>query len=128
MKNIANTSRVITITPKISSWIPGTPTYVENQSSKVNVGGAPMLLEKIEWTMAGCTFVPNTFNSGGSAGGAPIAATATKVRELNKNKYPLRVDDVGVCAGTFTTPVGVVLPCICDFKITDAGQTKVKCN
>ena len=128
MLAIANLDRVITITP-LGGWIPGAPTYGQTPSVKSKVRGASLkavLLDKLTWSMAGCTATGKVFVSGGS-GVTPIAATSTKVTDKNLNKKPLRITDSGVCNGTFTDG-GTVYNCKCNFVITNAGQTKTVCN
>lgn len=124
---IANLDRVITITPT-GAWTPGTPSYTQTPSVKTKAKGLTLkaiLLDKITWTMASCIMIGKHFVSGGSS--TPITATATKITDKHLNKKPLRRTDAGVCAGTFEIG-GVVTPCSCNFVITNAGQTKVKCN
>lgn len=123
LKDTANEDRVITITAK-GAWTPGTPNYTETKSDKVNSNGKKILLDQITWTMAGCIWAPNAFVSGQNT--MAIQYSGSKCKEINKNLYPLRLNDKGECGGQFKPPVGPNIPCSCDFEITDAGQTKAK--
>jgi hypothetical protein len=64
------------------------------------------------------------------AGGGFITATALKARA--EGAPPLRLNDMGTCAGGWSLvdvePPAVTQPCACNLKISDAGQTKVRCK
>ncbi len=129
---IANESRVITITPTgAATWTPGNPSYTEHSSNKVKAGGGKILLSRISWTLAvgACTKAGYTHNGGSTLN--PIGPTITKVHETNLPVWqgaPLAKGDKGNCMGVFvnTNPPFDVVNCTCDFEITDAGQTKAK--
>lgn len=132
LKDIANTDRVITITPTgAASWTPGNPSYTEHPSNKVKANNKGILLSRISWTLAAgaCVKAGYTHNGGGTLN--PIDPTATKVTETNLPVWqgkPLRKDDKGNCMGIFVNTVAHfdVVNCTCDFEITDAGQSKAK--
>jgi len=76
-----------------------------------------------------CPFTSATYTF--VAGNGMINATATKTRA--DALLVLRKDDAGTCKGT--TPLGgwtltalphTAIPCACNVKIADAGQTKAK--
>ena len=76
-----------------------------------------------------CPFTSATYTF--VAGNGTINATATKTRA---DALPvLRKDDAGNCVGTpvaggwtLTNPPNTAIPCACNIKIADSGQTKVK--
>jgi len=131
---IANTDRVITITPTgAATWVPGKPTYTEYPSLKVKAGGKAILLTRISWIMTPgvCSKAGYTHVSGSTLN--PISATGTKTQETNLPVWmgpPIRRTDKGNCMGVFTNTVAPfdVVNCTCDFEVTDAGQTKAKCQ
>lgn len=106
----------ISATPT-GGWIPSTnPVYTKTQSTKIKISNNPIWENTISWTITGCTLGGNT---GGGASATPITATATKVKG---DTYPvLRVGDKGICNGNISGT-----PCVCNYEVTDAGQTKVK--
>lgn len=122
---IANEDYVITITPN-GAWIPGPAAghnYIEQKSTKTKMNNKFVVRTPLTWTAAGCTLPGYVF----SAGGGTINATGTKSNwEALK---ALRVNDQGTCNGLFNKippPPGVTQVCNCTFKITAAGQVKVK--
>ncbi len=120
-KFIANIDRTITITPQPGPWVPGTPTYIQTPGASQDApNGKSILLNSISWTMAACTLSGGTFVSGGST--SPITAGSLPTCA---GQAPLRVDDEGMCTGSFTV-LGVPTPCSCKFKITNAGQSKAE--
>ena len=130
LKLIANEDRVITKTSG-GGWTPGNPNYTEHPSAVVKAEGKAILLSRISWIMAACTFAGYNFISG--ATNNPISPTCTKVKEMDIMGWdgkPLRKDDKGDCMGIFVmiAPPFTVVNCKCDFEITNAGQTTSRCQ
>lgn len=128
LKEIANTDRQITITPK-GVWTYGVPTYTESPSTKVKACGKAVLLISISWLLApgACIMAGYNFIGGGTFN--PISATATKTTETVMGGKPIRINDKGDCKGAFVlnVPPFTVVNCQCDFEVTAAGQIKCKC-
>jgi hypothetical protein len=122
LKEIANTDRIITITPG-GGWVPGIPNYIPHLSTKVKANAKQIIVGVLPWTMAGCQLPPSVFVSGGGS----IVPTATKTKEAIFGECPLRKDDMGTCNGSFIF-FGFPTNCTCSFQITNAGQSKVKCD
>lgn len=120
---VATTGRTITITPQDGAT-PGTPAYTQEQAAKLKASGAAVLLNQISWVMSGC--IRGTYVLVSGSGSMFASAVATK----SVSKMPMRKNDTGNCSGSL---VNTVTPydtstCHCQFKISDAGQTKVKCS
>lgn len=119
---VANEDCTITITP-LSGATPGIVNYTQHKASMVNAGSGKMLVDKIEWTVSGCTL------AGGYAGGTlnPKAMNATAARLKCDRKAVMRLGDSGLCSGQLTAPPPATpVSCSCRFAITAAGQPKVK--
>lgn len=114
---IANTGRVITITPQ-GGWTPSVPAYVNIPAAKAKCGGLFALVQAISWSISGCT--QGAFSGGG---GGTMVATAQKVTA--DGQPVMRENDAGICSGVLAGP-GPPITCICEFKIINAGQTKMK--
>lgn len=116
---IANTGRTITITPQ-GGWTPGGPSYTHIESGHIKLSGSKAILSQIVWTVSGCSM--GAFVGGG---GGNIQATASNVKM--DGMKPMRETDEGSCSGTLKNPnTGATIPCSCKYKITNAGQSKVK--
>ena len=116
---IANTHRIISISPQ-GAWTPGSPVYIQTPAAKMKVNNIPVLVTQISWTITGCT--AGAFTGGG---GGSIPATAVKCKADNQSV--MRENDTGQCQGVLTNPnTGATLNCTCEYKITNAGQIKVK--
>ena len=121
---VANEDRIITIEPQ-GGWTPGTPNYTEIKSDKNILSGKKALIDKISWTITGCTFGSNV-HLGGSG---QMQSTAQKSKM--ESKFLMREKDEGMCNGQFQppgTPPPPPISCSCKYKISNAGQTKVKSN
>ena len=121
-----------------SNTLPGGMTYAGDQpidptkivpvkSAKSKAVAKFLCLEKITLTFAVGT-APCPFTKAGFtfvSGSGSILSTAIKVKA--EGKAILRLNDTGLCSGTWTNnSSGATVPCACNLKISDAGQTKVK--
>lgn len=121
---IVNEDFIMTITPG-GSWTPGTPLYTMFKAIKLKVNGKFVLIWHLLWDMANkdCTKSGYTHQEGAGI----IFPTGTKCFTNGDN--PLRRTDSGTCNGTFKkNSDGSILNCNCTFELTDAGQSKAKCN
>lgn len=118
-QNIANASRVITITP-LDGATPGTATYINTQADHLKVGGSPALVDKIQWTVVGCT---KGSYAGGTETTKEMTASAQKVKA--NGKAVMRVGDNGMCAGKLLYLSGS-MTCSCRHEIAQAGQIKAR--
>jgi len=116
---IANTARIITITPQ-SGAIPGVPVYANTEADHLSVGGSKALVDKIQWTVAGCSLGSYV---GGTESTKDMTATATKVAA--NGKAVMRAGDNGMCSGKLVYLSGSVT-CSCKFEITSAGQSRAR--
>lgn len=118
---ITNEDYSITITPS-GAWTPGDPTYIPTLTTKSLASNKKILTTILTWTISNCTLAGFSHNGGAGS----ISPTSTKV--LCESNKPLRNQDSGNCAGTFTKTTAPfnVIPCACVYQITDAGQAKVK--
>lgn len=120
---IANEDFQVTITP-LGAWTPGSPVYTPQLADNAKLDGKRIVKEKIEWEITtGCQNPQGSGGGGSAISGNPIVATATKVK--CDGKAVVRNGDIGSCKGSQSTS-GSPLTCTCDFKITDAGQNKVR--
>ena len=122
---IANEDYTITITP-VGAWIPGTPNYTIFKATKLKVNSKFALILHILWQMTNldCILAGYTLTFGAGI----IMPTGTKC--LTNSNNPLRRTDKGTCNGSFLQNVApfAVVPCSCNFEITNAGQNKSLCN
>ena len=130
-KEIANTDLSISITPSgAATWTPGTPTYTKISASGTKCSNKSILCNQIIWVMVPASCTQATPPAVHLSGAGSMAATAGKVKAkaLGTKSAVMRKDDSGTCTGVFTVtgPPPIPQPCSCTFKITDAGQTKVK--
>jgi len=110
---------VVTITPNTAA-IPGAFSafsVIEQKAPRLSASGADVLIGAISWTAAACILPGGVLVPGAGS----ITATAAKV--TTDGAKPLRVNDSGMCTGSFTTQAGPV-PCSCSLKISAAGQNK----
>ena len=98
------------------------------KSTKSKAGATFICIEKITLTFVVARPCPHTLSAHTFVSGSgSITALAQKVK--TETKLVLRKDDTGTCSGTWTrNSDGTVVPCSCNLKIADAGQTKVKGN
>ena len=118
---ICTTARTIAITP-LSGATPGTASYTQTVTSKVKVSGSGVLLDKIEWTVTGCSSAAYT---GGTASPKSMSATNSKV--LCSGKKIMRLGDSGTCTGVLVSGNNSI-PCSCKHEIVSAGQNKVSAS
>jgi hypothetical protein len=122
---IANEDYAITITPG-GGWTPGNPNYTIFKATKLKANAKFVLILHILWQMLNldCVLAGYTLTSGGGI----IMPTGTKC--LTNGNNPLRRTDSGKCNGAFVqnvSPYAVIL-CNCNYEITNAGQSKAKCE
>ena len=104
-------------------WVPGTPNGIPVPVPTFKAGDLPTLGMTLPFVASGCTMPAYTFVSGGGA------IVATSICQVNSTST-LRKNDMGSCTGGFTLTATPFTPlvCSCSVKISDAGQTGVKCN
>ena len=119
MKEIANEDLEIERV-SLGAWQPvGTANFTFSVSDKFKLSTKKVLYNTISWTIMGCVLTGKTH--GGGASSSPIISTTIKTKI--ENFGVLRKEDVGICTGNFEG-----IPCTCNFKISNAGQTKTKSN
>jgi hypothetical protein len=108
----------------LGTWIPGTPSWTKTVSNKSKASNEAILLTTLSWNMSGCVLASYTFISGNGS----MNATATKCK--HESRFPLRKTDNGMCSGVFNLTASPFTPlaCSCRFEITNAGQSKAKCE
>ena len=120
---ICNSDRIITITP-LGAWIPGNPNYTNFECTKLKVNSKFALIWHILWDIKDCIKAGYTFGVGGGI------IMPTGIKCFTNGDNPLRKNDFGLCSGSFTNnvaPFDVVI-CSCKYEITNAGQSKVRCE
>jgi len=118
---LANTDFSVTITPQDGATA-GTPSYVTIEAASVSApDGKKVLVEKIVWTVVGCS---NGSYTGGTTDPQSMDATAEKM--TCNTLAPMRKGDNGMCSGVLAMVPSGTKTCSCKFEITDAGQSKVK--
>jgi hypothetical protein len=120
---IANEDYQITKT-SLGAWTPGTPDYTIFKATKLKCNSKFVLIWHILWqiTKLDCVLAGYTL----TAGAGIIMPTGTKCFTNSDN--PLRKTDNGLCNGSFSDGHGGTVNCNCRYEITNAGQSKAKCE
>jgi hypothetical protein len=104
----------------------GTLTITSTPSTKVKPEGKGVYTASLQFTLVGANatgYDPGTVQIVGTAA---IAATAVKVKA--DGSFVMRVDDQNAAVSMTGTISGTPTPFVEPWKITNAGQTKVKGN
>lgn len=132
---VANNNCAFQITAGAPLWTPGSPNYVKLQALKEKLSGASTLKGTITWTLppGGCTWNGPTPPGPGTLVSGAGSMNATSLKKKCDGQFVMRQDDQGVCNGQFIvqvppTPTPTPVPCTCTFKISNAGQIKVKAD
>ena len=122
-KEFATTESTFKATPT-GAWTPKPEAIVAVfiPSTKMQAESKTIAMEKITWTVTGCTLAGHTHSGGANT--EPMVATSEKC-EI-ETKGIMRKGDKQNCQGTFI-PIGGPpnVTCSCEIEIDVTGQTKL---